>query len=399
MNQLSGQKIILGVTGGIAAYKSVELARLLVKSGADVQVVMTKAAQKFVGALSFQAITGRQVRSELFDPAHEAAMGHIELARWADTLLIAPASADFSSRLAHGLANDLLSTLCLASAARIFLAPAMNQQMWRNPAIMANIVTLESRGVQILGPAEGEQACGDVGPGRMLEPAELLQAVAGTNNASDFKGVKVLITAGPTREALDPVRFIGNRSSGRMGFSMAQVFARQGAEVILVSGPVTLDTPYGVTRVDVESAEQMLAAVTENVAQADIFVACAAVADYRPRQLATDKIKKQRQAMSLELVLNPDILAWVAGLEAGPYTVGFAAETSRVAEHAKQKRRLKGVDMIAANQVGNGMGFDVPDNALHVFWDGGERQLPMQSKLDLAKQLLALIRDHYRISE
>ncbi len=396
MAQLIGQNIILGVTGGIAAYKSVELARLLVRAAAEVQVVMTTAAREFVGALSFQAITGKPVRSELFDPAHEAAMGHIELARWADTLMIAPASADFISRLAHGLANDLLSTLCLASAAKIMLAPAMNQQMWRNPAVMANIVTLKSRTVQILGPGEGEQACGDVGLGRMLEPAELLQAVVGTKNAEDFKGVSVLITAGPTREALDPVRFIGNRSSGEMGFSMAQVFARQGAEVTLVSGPVSLDTPHGVTRVDVESADQMLAAVAANVERSDIFVACAAVADYRPKQQMLDKIKKQEQVMSLELVLNPDMLAWVAGIDAGPYTVGFAAETSRVAERAEQKRRRKGVDMIAANQVGEGLGFDVPDNALQVFWDGGEQQLPMQPKLQLAGQLVTLIRDRYR---
>ena len=386
MGELKGRKIILGVTGGIAAYKSVELARLLIKAGAEVQVVMTAAARQFVGALSFQAVTGRQVRGELFDPAHEAAMGHIELARWADTLLIAPASADFIARLAHGLADDLLSTLCLASPARLLLAPAMNQQMWRNPATVANITTLESPGSGVLGPAEGEQACGDIGPGRMLEPENVIKFVVGVENARDYKGIRVLITAGPTREALDPVRFIGNRSSGKMGYAIADAFARQGAEVSLVSGPVSLSTPQGVTRINVESAEEMLAAVTANVAQADIFVACAAVADYRPKQMAPGKIKKQQQTMQLELVRNPDILAWVAGQDNGPYTVGFAAETSDLAENAMRKRRSKGVDMIAANQVGSGLGFDSADNALHVFWEHGEQQFPVQPKTILAEQ-------------
>ena len=325
MGELKGRKIILGVSGGIAAYKSVELARLLIKAGADVQVVMTAAARQFVGVLTFQAVTGRQVRCELFDPAHEAAMGHIELARWADTLFIAPASADFIARLAHGLADDLLSTLCLASPARQLLAPAMNQQMWKSPATAANISTLESRGAGILGPADGEQACGDTGPGRMLEPEIMLQFLLDQENIRDYKGIRVLITAGPTREALDPVRFIGNRSSGRMGYAIADAFARKGAEVILVSGQVSLPAPQAVTRINVESAEEMLAAVTANVAQTDIFVACAAVADYRPKQVAAAKINKQQQARQLELVRNPDILAWVASREHGPYTVGFAA--------------------------------------------------------------------------
>ena len=395
MGELKGRKIILGVTGGIAAYKSVELARLLIKAGADVQVVMTAAARQFVGMLSFQAVTGRQVRSELFDPAHEAAMGHIELARWADTLLIAPASADFIARLAHGLADDLLSTLCLASPAQQLLAPAMNQQMWKSPATAANISTLESRGVGILGPAEGEQACGDTGPGRMLEPENMVQFLLGEENTGDYKGIRVLITAGPTREPLDPVRFIGNRSSGRMGYAIADAFACRGAEVSLVSGPVSLPAPQGVTRINVESAEEMLAAVTANVARTDIFVACAAVADYRPKQVAAGKIKKQQQIMQLELVRNPDILAWVAGQEHGPYTVGFAAETNDLEKNAIQKRRSKGVDMIAANQVGRGLGFDSPDNALHVFWENGEKQFPVQPKALLAEQLVALIMEHW----
>jgi phosphopantothenoylcysteine decarboxylase/phosphopantothenate--cysteine ligase len=394
MGELGRHKIILGVTGGIAAYKSVELARLLIKAGADVQVVMTAAARQFVGALTFQAITGRPVRSELFDANHEAAMGHIELARWADTLLIAPASADFIARLAHGLADDLLSTLCLASSATQLLAPSMNQQMWRNSATVANIATLKKRGAWILGPAEGEQACGDMGPGRMLEPENVIQFIVARENARDYKGIKVLVTAGPTREDLDPVRFIGNRSSGKMGYAVADAFVRQGAEVSLISGPVSLPTPHGVTRIDVESAEEMLAEVTANVAQVDIFVACAAVADYRPQQLAHQKIKKQQQTMQLTLVRNPDILAWVADLENGPYTVGFAAETNDVAENARQKRHSKGVDMIAANQVGGGLGFDAPDNALHVVWDNGEQQFPVQPKTILAEQLVALIREH-----
>ena len=395
MGELKGRKIILGVTGGIAAYKSVELARLLIKAGADVQVVMTAAARQFVGMLSFQAVTGRQVRGELFDPAHEAAMGHIELARWADTLLIAPASADFIARLAHGLADDLLSTLCLASPARQLLAPAMNQQMWKSPATAANISTLESRGVGILGPAQGEQACGDTGPGRMLEPENVVQFLLGEENTGDYKGIRVLITAGPTREALDPVRFIGHRSTDRMGYAIADAFARRGAEVSLVSGPVSLPAPQGVTRINVESAEERLAAVTAYVARTDIFVACAAVADYRPKQVAAGKIKKQQQIMQLELVRNPDILAWVAGREHGPYTVGFAAETNDLEKNAIQKRRSKGVDMIAANQVGGGLGFDSPDNALHVFWENGEQQFPVQPKALLAEQRVALIMEHW----
>lgn len=397
MVKLNRHNIILGVTGGIAAYKSVELARLLTKAGANVQVVMTAAAQQFVGALTFQAITGRQVRSELFDPAHEAAMGHIELARWADTLLIAPASADFIARVAHGLADDLLSTLCLASSARLLLVPAMNQQMWQNPATVANIGSLVARGTQLLGPAEGEQACGDTGPGRMLEPGNVMQLAFGVESASPFQGVKVLITAGPTREALDPVRFIGNRSSGKMGYAVAEAFVRQGAEVSLISGPVSLSTPHGVARVDVESAEEMLTAVASNMQQTDIFVACAAVADYRPIEIAQHKIKKQQQTMQLQLVRNPDILAWVAAQASGPYTVGFAAETTDLAENAQQKRALKGIDMIAANQVGNGLGFDTADNALHVFWENGEQQLPLQPKKELAEQLVTLISKNYKI--
>lgn len=395
MGNLSQHKIILGVTGGIAAYKSVELARLLVKAGADVQVVMTAAGRQFVGELTFQAISGRQVRSELFDPAHEAAMGHIELARWADMILIAPASADFIARLAHGLADDLLSTLCLASSARQLLAPAMNQQMWRNPATQANIATLQSRGVRILGPAEGEQACGDKGPGRMLEPDNLIQSLVEAKYDPEYKGIRVLITAGPTREALDPVRFIGNRSSGKMGYAIADTFARRGAEVNLVSGPVSLAAPHGTSRINVESAEEMLAAVNAKVARAEIFVACAAVADYRPRHTTKEKIKKQEQTMQLELVRNPDILARVAGLDKGPFTVGFAAETSNLAENAQKKRRDKGVDMIAANQVGDGLGFDAQDNALHVLWENGEQQFPVQSKTRLAEQLVDLIMDNY----
>lgn len=395
MGNLSQHKIILGVTGGIAAYKSVELARLLVKAGADVQVVMTAAGRQFVGELTFQAISGRQVRSELFDPAHEAAMGHIELARWADMILIAPASADFIARLAHGLADDLLSTLCLASSARQLLAPAMNQQMWRNPATQANIATLQSRGVRILGPAEGEQACGDKGPGRMLEPDNLIQSLVEAKHSPEYKGIRVLITAGPTREALDPVRFIGNRSSGKMGYAIADTFARRGAEVNLVSGPVSLAAPHGASRINVESAEEMLAAVNAKVAHAEIFVACAAVADYRPRHTTKEKIKKQEQTMQLELVRNPDILARVAGLDKGPFTVGFAAETSNLAENAQKKRCDKGVDMIAANQVGDGLGFDAQDNALHVLWENGEQQFPVQSKTRLAEQLVDLIMDNY----
>ena len=396
MPDFVGKKILLGVTGGIAAYKSAELARLLVKSGCDLQVVMTPAATAFISPMTFQAISGRAVRVELFDAAGEAAMGHIELARWADKVLIAPASADFMARLAHGMANDLLSTLCLATEAPVFLAPAMNKVMWGNAATRANTSLLEERGAVIWGPASGEQACGETGVGRMLEPQQLFDLLASQEGDEQFAGKKVLVTAGPTREALDPVRYLSNRSSGKMGFAIAAAFARAGAEVALVSGPVALPTPAGVQRIDVETAEEMLEATLRLAVDTDIFVSCAAVADYRPDTIAHQKMKKKQDELQLRLVKNPDILANVAGMKDGPFTVGFAAETERLLEHAKAKLQEKGLDMIAANLVGRDLGFDTDENALSIIWEGGQQELPMQNKETLAKELVVLVREVYR---
>ena len=389
--RLRDRHILLGVTGGIAAYKTAELARLLVRAGADVQVVMTEAAGIFIGGSTFQAITGRPVRRSLFDPAHEAAMGHIELARWAELILVAPASADFLARLHAGLADDLLSTLCLASEAPLAVAPAMNRQMWRHPATAANVEALRVRGVRVWGPAEGEQACGDQGPGRLLEPAELLVRVGEWLGQGSLIGRKAVVTAGPTREPLDPVRFLGNRSSGKMGYAVAEALVREGADVILVSGPVSLDVPSGVRRVSVETALAMREAVLDAVTGVDLFVACAAVADYRPRQIVDQKIKKTEETLRLELVRNPDILREVAALPDRPFCVGFAAETDALAVHAEAKRKAKGIDMIAANLVGGGEGFETDDNALLVLWEGGWLELPRQQKTRLAEQLVSVI--------
>lgn len=396
MNELAGKRLLLGITGGIAAYKSVELVRLLRKSAAEVQVVLSGAATQFVTPMTLQAVSGRPVRQELFDPAHEAAMGHIELARWADLVLIAPASASFLARLANGFADNLLSTLCLATAAPIALAPAMNQQMWQNPATRYNVTLLEQRGIGLWGPASGDQACGEVGPGRMLEPAALMERVAGHFRQGPLAGVRVLLTAGPTREPLDPVRFIGNRSSGKMGFALAGAFARAGAEVALVAGPVALETPGGVRRTDVETAAEMERAVLAKVGACDIFVGCAAVADYRPDVVADQKIKKSQDRMEIRLVRNPDILASVAALPDAPFTVGFAAETQDPEGYAEKKRVAKRVDMIAANLVGAEQGgFERDENALTLLWDGGRERLPMADKSQLAEQLVSLIAEHY----
>ena len=388
---IDNHRILLGVTGGIAAYKAAELVRLLRRTGAAVQVVMTGAASEFVNALTFQALSGRPVRSELFDAAHEAAMGHIELARWADLVLVAPASADFLARLAHGHADDLLATLCLATAAPVAAAPAMNRQMWANAATRANIATLRSRGVHLWGPEEGDQACGEAGPGRMLGPAELVARVEALLTAGPLAGVRAIVSAGPTREPLDPVRFLGNRSSGKMGYAVADALAAAGASVTLVSGPVVLAAPRGVTRVNVETAAEMHAAVMARVADCDLFVATAAVADYRPEQAAAAKIKKTAEFLELRLVRNPDILAEVAARRDAPFTLGFAAETDDVEAGAEAKRRAKGLDMIAANQVGPGKGFERDDNALVVLWDGGRLELPRADKRSLARELVRLV--------
>ncbi|MCB1802472.1 MAG: bifunctional phosphopantothenoylcysteine decarboxylase/phosphopantothenate--cysteine ligase CoaBC [Gammaproteobacteria bacterium] len=397
MLPLRGRQVLLGITAGIAAYKGAELARLLVRAGAEVQVVMTPAATEFIGPLTLQAITAREVRTTLFDTAHEAAMGHIELARWADLILVAPATADTMAQLAAGTARDLLTTLCLASDAPLYLAPAMNQAMWQHPATRDNVTRLVERDVALLGPAAGEQACGDVGPGRMLEPAEILDAVCGHFGEGRLAGRHVLLTAGPTQEALDPVRFLGNRSSGKMGFALAEALLAQGASVTLVAGPVSLATPRGVERIDVISAQQMYDATLERASQADIFIACAAVADYRPAEVAGEKIKKDTgETLTLSLVRNPDILAEVSALPAGrPFCVGFAAETQDVEEYAERKRQAKGLDMIAANQVGASLGFESDDNALLVLWKDGRETLGRQPKPRLAARLVDLIVERF----
>ena len=395
---MRGKHVILGVTGGIAAYKSAELVRRLTERGAEVQVVMTAAAREFITATTFQALSGRTVRDSLWDPAAEGAMGHIELARWADLVLVAPASADFLARLTHGRADDLLATLCLATAAPIVLAPAMNQQMWANAATQANVATLESRGVCLLGPASGDQACGEVGPGRMLEAMEIadlvepLLAVPGP-----LSGKRVLITAGPTRECIDPVRFVSNRSSGKMGYAVAQAMRAAGAEVVLVSGPVSLCAPAGVQRINVESAAQMFEVVQQQLPGTDVFVATAAVADYRPLEIAPVKIKKRNEQLTVEMTRTADILASVAARADRPFVVGFAAETNNVEQHALEKLLRKNLDMIAANEVSSCKAFDCEDNALLVLSRGGARvELPQAPKRELATALVALIAERLR---
>jgi phosphopantothenoylcysteine decarboxylase/phosphopantothenate--cysteine ligase len=385
-------RVVLGVTGGIAAYKSPEIVRRLVERGAEVQVVLTRAAQRFVTATSLQAVSGRRVRAELFDAEAEAAMGHIELARWAELILVAPATADFMAALAAGFAHDLLGTLCLASEAPLVLVPAMNHVMWAHAAVQANKDVLERRGVRILGPAAGPQACGEHGLGRMIEPETIVAALAAPAPGSKLlSGVRTVITAGPTREPIDPVRYITNRSSGKMGFAIAAAARDAGADVVLIAGPVALATPAGVRRVDVETAEEMYAAVHREIPRSGLFIGCAAVSDYRPRAAAAEKIKRSAEAMQLDLVRSPDTLASVAALADGPFTVGFAAETQHLARYARAKLEGKGVDMIAANLVGPGCGFDKETNALAVFWRGGEAELGEASKAELARRLIELI--------
>ena len=393
---LSGRRILLGVTGGIAVYKAANLIRLLRQEGAQVRVAMTAAAQSFISPLTLQALAGEPVRTALLDPQAEAGMDHIELARWAERVLVAPASAHFLARLAHGLADDLLTTLCLATTAPLLVAPAMNQQMWSHPATQDNLTLLRRRLVTILGPAEGEQACGETGPGRMLEPEAIADAIAASFVARTLEGCRVLLTAGPTREAIDPVRFVGNRSSGRMGYALAKALLARGARVCLVSGPTALEAPKGTECIWVESALEMSAAVMERVEHCDLFVAAAAVADYRPEQIASGKIKKDAEALTIRLVRNPDILAAVAALPEGPFTVGFAAETDKLEAHALVKLEAKGLDMIAANRVGAEQGgFERDDNALLVLWHGGRRALPLASKPEIAEQLADLIVERY----
>ena len=391
---LSGKRILLGVSGGIAAYKSADLTRRLKEAGAEVQVVMTAGAQRFVTPLTFQALSGRPVRTELWDMAAEHAMGHIELGRWAELILVAPATADLLAHLAHGLATDLLTTLCLASEAPIAVAPAMNWAMWNNAATQENLDLLRSRNVQILGPGEGELAEGEVGVGRMLEPAEIVAAL--DHAPRPLAGVNVLITAGPTREPLDPVRFVSNRSSGKMGFAVARAAAEAGASVTLVTGPVHLVSPRDVLRVDVETAAEMHAAVMKRAPQSQVFIATAAVADYSPKRVAEQKIKKKGASLEVKLARTPDILAEVAALKSAPYTVGFAAETEKLEAHAREKLTKKGLDLLAANLVGKGKGFDTDNNALTLYWKGGKQELHNAPKLQIARQLVEVIAQHYK---
>ncbi|WP_341502678.1 bifunctional phosphopantothenoylcysteine decarboxylase/phosphopantothenate--cysteine ligase CoaBC [Gallaecimonas sp. GXIMD4217] len=392
MSQLQDKKILLGISGGIAAYKCAELTRRLKDRGAEVRVVMTRGAKEFITPLTLQAVSGNPVGDSLLDPAAEAAMGHIELAKWADAILVAPASADIIAKLAAGMADDLLTTLALASAAPLAVAPAMNQQMYKAAATQANLQTLASRGVQLFGPGAGSQACGDVGPGRMLEPLELIEHLEALFVEPLLAGRHLVITAGPTREALDPVRFLSNHSSGKMGFALAAAARELGAQVTLIAGPVALATPAGVERIDVESAQDMHQAALAAAATADVFIGCAAVADYRPVASADDKIKKTKDAMTVELVRNPDIIADVAtGRHRPALVVGFAAETRDVLAYARDKLKRKKLDLIAANQVGGELGFNSDDNQLTLIGPDQQWPLGQASKRQLAKALVAKV--------
>jgi phosphopantothenoylcysteine decarboxylase/phosphopantothenate--cysteine ligase len=399
MHELEGKHILLGVTGGIAAYKAPDLVRRLRRAGAEVRVVTTRAAEEFVTPLSLQAVSGHPVRREIFDTEAEAGMDHIALARWADAVLVAPATADFMARLAAGLGDDLLATLCLATKAPIALAPAMNHVMWQAPATRENAATLAQRGVHLFGPDEGEQACGESGPGRMMEPEALVARCAALFATGALAGVRVLVTAGPTREPIDPVRFISNHSSGKMGFAVARACAEAGARVVLVAGPVSLPTPQGVERVDVERAADMAAAVEGRAF--DLFIGAAAVADYSPAQVADEKIKKHEAGLALALQRNPDILAAVAQRSPKPFTVGFAAETENLEANARDKLERKRLDLIAANWVGPEAegGFNRDANALTVLWPGGKSELPLQEKEALARALVALVAEHFHTKQ
>jgi phosphopantothenoylcysteine decarboxylase/phosphopantothenate--cysteine ligase len=388
---LANLKILLGVSGGIAAYKAAELTRRLRDAGADVQVVLTANAARFITPLTFQALSGHPVRSGLWDESAEAAMGHIELARWAQRILIAPASADVIARLAHGLADDLLTTLCLASTAPLAIAPAMNLHMWGHAATQANVATLRGRGADFLGPADGPMAEAESGPGRLLEPHQIVAELAALHGPKPLHGTRVLVSAGPTYEDIDPVRFIGNRSSGKMGFAVAQAAAEQGAQVQLIAGPVHLATPTGVARIDVRSARQMREAVMRQIPQCDIFISAAAVGDYRPADVAAHKIKKHGRALQLDLTENPDILAEVGALKKKPFLVGFAAETQDLEKYAQAKLERKKIDLIAANCVGHGAGFDACDNELLLLWPNGKESLARADKRELAHRLVARV--------
>ncbi|OEY70924.1 bifunctional phosphopantothenoylcysteine decarboxylase/phosphopantothenate--cysteine ligase CoaBC [Rheinheimera salexigens] len=404
---LANKRILLGISGGIAAYKSADLVRRLSERGADVRVILTDAAQQFITPLTLQAVSGNAVSTSLLDPSAEAAMGHIELAKWADIFIIAPASANLIAKLAQGMANDLLTTCVLATTADLFVAPAMNQQMYKNIATTKNIATLNEHNFHIIGPASGEQACGDVGLGRMVEPLQIVAAIEQFISAKQqpelsWQGITLSITAGPTREAIDPVRYISNQSSGKMGFALAAIAAQLGADVTLIAGPVPLATPAGVKRVDVISAEQMHQAALKAAQNSAIFIGCAAVADYRMAEIAVEKLKKTSDdALTLKLVKNPDIIASVAALsQQRPFTVGFAAETHNLIDYAKGKLTNKKLDMICANDVSDpAQGFNTEHNAVTMIWPNGELALPAQAKTELAKLILQQILQQYQMVE
>ncbi len=396
MGRLSNKNVLLGVSGGIAAYKSAELVRLLIADGASVRVVMTEAATQFVGPLTFQALSGNPVHTDLLDAQQESAMGHIHLTRWADLLLVAPATANIIAKIRSGLADDLLSALCLASDVPIIVAPAMNRAMWENLATQDNLTCIRDRGIRVLGPNEGAQACGEQGYGRMLEPAEICDVLSSDESAGVLDGVSVLVTAGPTREAIDPVRYLSNHSSGKMGYAVARAAIAAGARVTLVSGPVALDDP-GVQRlVRVETAAEMYDQVMQRAVDFDIFVAAAAVADYTPAVVGVNKLKKDPDCLRLSLQKTADILASVAALGDGPFTVGFAAETENLESYAHKKMAAKSIDMIAANWVGRDQqGFNVDTNALEVYWPGGSQSLSLMSKSVLAQRLVEIVVERF----
>ncbi|BBV06461.1 bifunctional phosphopantothenoylcysteine decarboxylase/phosphopantothenate--cysteine ligase CoaBC [Providencia rettgeri] len=400
MNQLSllGKQIVIGISGGIAAYKIPELTRRLRDKGAIVRVVMTLGAKAFITPLTLQAVSGHPVSDDLLDPAAEAAMGHIELAKWADIIILAPATADLIARLSAGMANDLLTTVCLASAAPIALVPAMNQQMYKAKATQENLIKLQQRQCMIWGPDAGSQACGDIGPGRMIDPLEIVRLTSEFFTPKlDLQGIKLMITAGPTREALDPVRFISNHSSGKMGFAIAKAASQRGADVTLIAGPVNIETPEGVKRIDVTSGLEMYEQVHQTITEQNIFIGCAAVADYRAKNIAENKIKKQGDEVSITLIKNPDIVASVGNLKHNrPYVVGFAAETQNVEEYARQKRQQKQLDLICANDVSLAdNGFNSDNNALHIFDANGDTRLPHCNKNELSHYLLDEILQRY----
>lgn len=396
MSQPTSQRVLLIVTGGIAAYKALEVVRRLRDSGAAVRVVMTAAAQRFVAPLSFQALSGEPVHCDLLDERAEAAMGHIELARWAGLVVVAPASADFLARLRAGIADDLATTLCLATSAPLLVAPAMNQQMWQNAATAENLAVLRERGIAVIGPAAGAQACGETGPGRLVEPDAIADAALAFFSAPVLANARIVITAGPTQEAIDPVRYISNRSSGKMGYAVAAAAAAAGAEVTLISGPTNLQPPPSVRYLAVVSAAEMFDAVATIVGDADIFIATAAVADYRVDEPATSKHKKHDDVLSLTLSPTQDILHGVTARPDPPFAVGFAAETDNLIANARSKLERKSLDMIAANIVGvEGVGFDSNDNELHVLWNGGEKRLTRAPKAAIARQLIALVAERY----